>query len=163
MLKLPNAITERYVSNNSLRETRSQSVRMEGISSNMNSDQTDSYFRIGSKKVSDDSKNNDRSNSLSKDKEEAKAQPVVADAANIGKHVAICSNNLRAANAAQNKRANYSRSITKTLNDWLESHIHFPYPTEDQRVGLCRTTGLSRKQLRIWFINSRKVSAAYFA
>ena len=69
--KLPNVSTERYVSNNSLRENRSQSVRMEGISSsNQNSDQTDSYFRAisESKKVSDG--NNEGSNSESKEKEE---------------------------------------------------------------------------------------------
>ena len=85
--KHPNINAERYVSNNSLRETRSQSVRMEGISSNINSDQTGSYFHVSSdsKKVSDNSKNNDGSNSTSKEKEEEKLPPIIKDSTNCSK------------------------------------------------------------------------------
>jgi hypothetical protein len=59
------------------------------------------------------------------------------------------------------KRANYSREVTEILNNWLDEHIHYPYPAEDERIELCQRTGLSRKQLRVWFINARKVSGIY--
>lgn len=55
------------------------------------------------------------------------------------------------------KRATYSREVTHVLNEWLEEHIHYPYPAEDERIELCRSTGLTRKQIRVWFINARKV------
>ena len=62
---------------------------MEGISSIQNSDQTDSYFRAGSgsKKISDDSKNNDGSNSVSKEKEEEKFLPVQLESNEISKSI----------------------------------------------------------------------------
>lgn len=47
--------------------------------------------------------------------------------------------------------------MTHILNEWLEEHIHYPYPAEDERIELCRSTGLTRKQIRVWFINARKV------
>lgn len=55
-------------------------------------------------------------------------------------------------------RINYSPEAIKILVRWLEDHIDYPYPTEEERVELCNETGLSRKQLRVWFINTRKVT-----
>jgi hypothetical protein len=54
-------------------------------------------------------------------------------------------------------RSNYSSVVTKILEKWFESHIDNPYPTEEERVQICKKTNLSRKQLRVWLINSRKV------
>jgi len=52
----------------------------------------------------------------------------------------------------------YTAEVTKILMDWLTEHTHYPYPTEIDRISLCEKTGLTRKQLRVWLINSRKVS-----
>jgi hypothetical protein len=32
------------------------------------------------------------------------------------------------------KRANYSKEVTEILNEWLDDHIHYPYPAEDERI-----------------------------
>jgi len=42
------------------------------------------------------------------------------------------------------------------LKKWFENHLEHPYPTEEERVKICEKTGLTRKQLRVWLINSRK-------
>lgn len=56
-------------------------------------------------------------------------------------------------------RSNYSTVVTRILTKWFEAHIDNPYPTEEERVEICEKTGLTRKQLRVWLINSRKVRA----
>lgn len=61
-------------------------------------------------------------------------------------------------NADSNARNSYPKRIVKILMKWLKDHIYYPYPSEDERIDLCEKTGLSRKQLRIWLINARKVS-----
>ena len=53
-------------------------------------------------------------------------------------------------------RSNYSKPVVDVLNEWFEQHLEHPYPTEQQRVVLWENTGLTRKQLRVWLINSRK-------
>jgi len=55
-------------------------------------------------------------------------------------------------------RSNYSKPVTKILMNWFKDHLNHPYPTEEQRQQLCEITGLSRKQLRVWFIDTRRVS-----
>ena len=35
---------------------------------------------------------------------------------------------------------------------------NYPYPSEKDKVMLIKKTGLTRKQLRIWMINARKVN-----
>lgn len=57
-------------------------------------------------------------------------------------------------------RSNYSTTITKVLNRWFKAHLDNPYPTEEERIDICEKTGLTRKQLRVWLINSRKVSVS---
>jgi hypothetical protein len=51
----------------------------------------------------------------------------------------------------------YSSEVTKILMNWLKDHIYYPYPTEEERIQLCKKTELTRKQLRVWLINARKV------
>jgi hypothetical protein len=54
-------------------------------------------------------------------------------------------------------RSNYSTVVTKILQKWFEDHLDNPYPTEEERIQICSNTNLTRKQLRVWLINSRKV------
>lgn len=46
---------------------------------------------------------------------------------------------------------------------WLSEHIHHPWPTKQEKKELCRLSGLSPKQLRIWFTNNRKRKLAAIA
>lgn len=55
-------------------------------------------------------------------------------------------------------RSNYSPEVTKILMEWFENNLDNPYPCESDRIKMCRATGLTRKQLRVWLINARKVS-----
>lgn len=84
MVNKPVQNSDRYASSNSLRDTRSQSVKMEGSNSNQNSDPADNINRGDStskrvsdesKRVSDDSKNNEGNNSLSEEREEEEKKP----------------------------------------------------------------------------------------
>ncbi|CAI2387596.1 unnamed protein product [Moneuplotes crassus] len=54
------------------------------------------------------------------------------------------------------KRSNYSPIITNILMKWLLENEEYPYPNRHDREALCKKTGLTRKQLRIWLINARK-------
>ena len=54
-------------------------------------------------------------------------------------------------------RKNFSKSVISTLKGWLVAHKAHPYPTDSEKLELCKATGLSKKQLRIWFTNARKV------
>lgn len=46
------------------------------------------------------------------------------------------------------------RSIT-VLKDWVEKNFHDPYPSLEEKQLLCKSTGLSHKQITSWFINMR--------
>jgi hypothetical protein len=70
-----------------------------------------------------------------------------------------CGNSGNSTNKRRKKnRANYSNAVTKILVNWFKDHLHHPYPLEEERRALCESTGLSRKQLRVWFIDTRRVS-----
>ena len=58
---------------------------------------------------------------------------------------------------SKKERYNYSPVVTRILWDWFDKHLSYPYPNEEERIELCKQTRLTRKQLRIWFINARKV------
>ena len=40
---------------------------------------------------------------------------------------------------------------------WLSENIEHPWPSKQQKRDLCEMSGLTPKQLRIWFTNNRKV------
>lgn len=63
---------------------------------------------------------------------------------------------------ARKRRPNYSKRVKGILMRWLEDHIDNPYPTENEREELCSQTGLSRRQLRVWFIDTRRVSSCFY-
>ncbi|KAG0441478.1 Homeobox protein HD-2 [Dictyocoela muelleri] len=57
---------------------------------------------------------------------------------------------------SKNRRTNYSKSVSKTLKNWLREHIRNPYPTEAEKLELCKITGLDHTQINNWFINARR-------
>ena len=56
-------------------------------------------------------------------------------------------------------RKNFSKEVTDVLMNWLSNNVKNPYPSDEEKRYLCMRTGLTKKQLRIWLTNSRKVSA----
>ena len=52
---------------------------------------------------------------------------------------------------------NFSKEAVEILTTWLFENSEFPYPDCEEAKELCRETNLTLKQLRIWFINNRKV------
>jgi hypothetical protein len=42
------------------------------------------------------------------------------------------------------------------LMDWFEKNKHNPYPTTEQKEYFIATTGLTRKQIKDWFVNHRQ-------
>jgi len=53
----------------------------------------------------------------------------------------------------------FTPKIKSVLMGWIEDHIANPYPTEQQRIELSHKTGLSRKQLRNWMSDARRVNS----
>jgi hypothetical protein len=49
-----------------------------------------------------------------------------------------------------------SRQDIKVLKAWLSEHRHTPYPSEDQKLELRATTGLTLLQISNWFANARR-------
>ncbi|ANB14504.1 Cup9p [Sugiyamaella lignohabitans] len=54
------------------------------------------------------------------------------------------------------RRGNLPRAVTDILRNWLSSHLHYPYPTEQEKIELMKQTGLSLNQVSNWFINARR-------
>jgi hypothetical protein len=50
----------------------------------------------------------------------------------------------------------FSREVIRTLKQWLVSHQHYPYPTEDEMSQLQQKTGMNKAQLINWFANARR-------
>lgn len=50
----------------------------------------------------------------------------------------------------------FSRESVKVLKDWLRSHAHHPYPTDDEKDLLKSQTGLKRSQISNWLANARR-------
>lgn len=51
----------------------------------------------------------------------------------------------------------FSKKANIELVKWHTDNIHHPYPTDEERIELLNKTGLTRKQLRIWLVNARRV------
>eukprot|EP00986_Skeletonema_menzelii_P003151 scaffold932_cov139-Skeletonema_menzelii.AAC.10 len=56
------------------------------------------------------------------------------------------------------KKTALSQYAVQYLKNWMLSptHIEHPYPTEDEKVKIMKTTGIEIKQLTNWFVNNRK-------
>jgi hypothetical protein len=49
---------------------------------------------------------------------------------------------------SRKRRGNLPKEATQLLKDWFYSHRESPYPTEDEKIDLCRKTGLNMNQVR---------------
>mmetsp|Transcript_1855 Transcript_1855/g.2930 ORF Transcript_1855/g.2930 Transcript_1855/m.2930 type:complete len:419 (-) Transcript_1855:286-1542(-) len=56
------------------------------------------------------------------------------------------------------KKTALSQHAVQYLKNWMLSpaHIEHPYPTEEEKVQIMKTTGIEIKQLTNWFVNNRK-------
>ncbi|KAF2636298.1 hypothetical protein P280DRAFT_155032 [Massarina eburnea CBS 473.64] len=54
------------------------------------------------------------------------------------------------------RRGNLPKEATSILKAWYAEHSDSPYPTEDEKIELCRQTQLSMNQVSNWFINARR-------
>ena len=52
----------------------------------------------------------------------------------------------------------FAPHAVRMLKRWFYVNQANPYPTEEQKLILGEQTGLTRKQIDLWFINSRRVS-----
>ena len=52
---------------------------------------------------------------------------------------------------------NFTASQVKLLKRWFEDHLDNPYPTYAEKSLLSKESGLTKKQIKNWFTNSRKV------
>ena len=50
----------------------------------------------------------------------------------------------------------FPRHAVKTLRDWVDAHADNPYPTEDEKAELERTTDLKPSQIANWLANARR-------
>ncbi|KAI4715342.1 hypothetical protein E4T48_08469 [Aureobasidium sp. EXF-10727] len=50
----------------------------------------------------------------------------------------------------------FSKTAIKVLRNWLDEHQANPYPTEDEKEQLGRTTGLRVAQINTWLANARR-------
>jgi hypothetical protein len=59
---------------------------------------------------------------------------------------------------ANKKKTALSQYAVQYLKNWMLSptHIEHPYPTEEEKVKIMKTTGIEIKQLTNWFVNNRK-------
>jgi hypothetical protein len=48
---------------------------------------------------------------------------------------------------SRKRRGNLPKEATQLLKDWFYSHRESPYPTEDEKIDLCRKTGLNMNQV----------------
>lgn len=50
----------------------------------------------------------------------------------------------------------FSKTAVKVLRNWLDEHQANPYPTEEEKEHLGRTTGLRLAQINTWLANARR-------
>ncbi|KAI3318700.1 hypothetical protein HD806DRAFT_309719 [Xylariaceae sp. AK1471] len=52
--------------------------------------------------------------------------------------------------------ARFSRESVKILKNWVVTHSHHPYPTDEERESLQKITGLNKTQITNWLANARR-------
>ena len=56
--------------------------------------------------------------------------------------------------------ARFSLPAVKALRAWFDAHKEYPYPTEDEKLELERSTGLKPAQIATWLANTRRRTKA---
>ncbi|KAF2807328.1 Homeodomain-like protein, partial [Mytilinidion resinicola] len=54
------------------------------------------------------------------------------------------------------RRGNLPKEATNILKTWYNTHLHSPYPTEEEKYQLMHQTQLTLNQVSNWFINQRR-------
>ncbi|CZT01132.1 related to monocarboxylate transporter 4 [Rhynchosporium graminicola] len=62
----------------------------------------------------------------------------------------------KSAEVAPKVGARFSRESIRILRGWLSTHHSHPYPTEEEKDGLRRQTGLNKTQITNWLANARR-------
>lgn len=52
--------------------------------------------------------------------------------------------------------ARFSRESVRILKNWVSTHSRHPYPTEEEKEGLQKITGLNKTQITNWLANARR-------
>jgi hypothetical protein len=52
--------------------------------------------------------------------------------------------------------ARFSRESVRILKNWVSTHSRHPYPTEEEKEGLQKITGLNKVQITNWLANARR-------
>ncbi|KAF2149216.1 hypothetical protein K461DRAFT_245840 [Myriangium duriaei CBS 260.36] len=62
------------------------------------------------------------------------------------------------ARAESSKKAapRFSKPAIRVLRAWYDSHLDYPYPSEDDKIELERLTGLKPTQITTWLANTRR-------
>lgn len=58
---------------------------------------------------------------------------------------------------AEIQQNHYPQRVINILMSWLIENLDCPYPTHKQKIQMVRETGLTKKQLKCWFIDARRV------
>ena len=56
------------------------------------------------------------------------------------------------------RRGNLPKETTDKLRSWFHSHLHHPYPTEDEKQELMMVTGLQMSAYRLFSLNTKNLS-----
>ncbi|KAL7514854.1 hypothetical protein ACHAXN_012264 [Cyclotella atomus] len=56
----------------------------------------------------------------------------------------------------RSKKSAHPQCITQILNEWITANSFNPYPSQQEKIELMHSTGLSEKQLSDWFSKARK-------
>jgi hypothetical protein len=64
--------------------------------------------------------------------------------------------NSDAAESGPKVGARFPREAVRVLRGWLSTHHRHPYPTEEEKEGLRRQTGLNKVQITNWLANARR-------
>lgn len=57
----------------------------------------------------------------------------------------------------------FSTEVVRTLRNWLASHRHHPYPSDEHFANLQERTGLNKTQISNWFANARRRNKTWSA
>lgn len=64
--------------------------------------------------------------------------------------------NFEASESSPKVGARFSRESVRILRGWLSTHHRHPYPTDEEKEGLQRQTGLNKTQITNWLANARR-------